>query len=46
VNPGGYIGFYNPASGEHGTFPIRGDQVVEERSPRQVDLRANLVIPA
>lgn len=31
VNPGGYIGFYNPASGEHETFSMKGDQVAEER---------------
>jgi hypothetical protein len=25
VNPGGYVGFFNPATGQHETFAIKGD---------------------
>jgi hypothetical protein len=31
VNPGGYIGFYNPETGQHDTFARRGDAVAEKR---------------
>ena len=31
VNPGGYIGFYDPLTGEHSTFSRKGDTVAEER---------------
>jgi hypothetical protein len=31
VNPGGYVGFFNPASGEHETFSMKGDRVAEKR---------------
>ena len=31
INPGGYIGFYNPASGEHETFAMEGDDVAARR---------------
>ena len=27
INPGGYVGFYDPELGDHDTFSIRGDQV-------------------
>jgi hypothetical protein len=31
VNPGGYIGYFNPASGEHETFAQRGDKKAAQR---------------
>jgi hypothetical protein len=31
VNPGGYIGFFNPQMGEHETFSRKGDEQAEER---------------
>jgi hypothetical protein len=31
VNPGGYIGFFNPQTGEHETFAHKGDTKAEER---------------
>jgi len=31
VNPGGYIGFYDPATGEHETFLMKGDVVAAKR---------------
>jgi len=31
VNPGGYVGFFNPATGEHETFSRRGDKVAARR---------------
>ena len=31
VNPGGYVGFFNPQSGEHETFSHKGDSKAEER---------------
>jgi hypothetical protein len=31
VNPGGYVGFFNPQSGEHETFAQKGDTKAEER---------------
>ena len=31
VNPGGYVGFYDPDSGEHETFTRRGDRVAAKR---------------
>ena len=31
VNPGGYVGFFNPQSGEHETFSQKGDTKAEER---------------
>ena len=31
VNPGGYIGFFNPATGEHETYSIKGDSVAAKR---------------
>jgi len=27
INPGGYVGFFDPESGEHETFSIRGDSI-------------------
>ena len=38
VNPGGYIGFYDPLTGEHSTFSRKGDTVAEERM--KIKLRA------
>jgi hypothetical protein len=31
VNPGGYVGFFNPATGTHETFSMRGDSVAAQR---------------
>jgi hypothetical protein len=31
INPGGYIGFFNPDSGEHETFALSGDAVAKKR---------------
>lgn len=31
VNPGGYIGFFNPATGDHETFSIKADRVAAKR---------------
>ena len=31
INPGGYIGFFNPDSGEHETFALKGDAVAKKR---------------
>lgn len=31
VNPGGYIGFFNPETGDHETFMIKGDAVAAVR---------------
>ena len=31
VNPGGYVGFFNPATGEHETFTAKGDRVAARR---------------
>jgi hypothetical protein len=31
INPGGYIGFYNPATGKHETFALAGDQRARRR---------------
>jgi hypothetical protein len=31
INPGGYIGFYNPASKKHETFALAGDQRARRR---------------
>jgi hypothetical protein len=31
INPGGYVGFYNPESGEHETFSLKADKTAEKR---------------
>jgi hypothetical protein len=31
VNPGGYVGFYNPETGDHETFSMRGDEEAARR---------------
>ncbi len=31
VNPGGYIGFFNPKTGQHETFSIKGDRIAQKR---------------
>lgn len=31
VNPGGYVGFFNPATGQHETYSMKGDNVAAER---------------
>jgi len=38
VNPGGYIGFFNPQTGEHETFSRKDDTQAEERM--KIKLRA------
>ena len=30
INPGGYIGFFNPQSGEHETYALSGDEVAKK----------------
>jgi hypothetical protein len=31
INPGGYIGFFNPATGQHETFALKDDAVAQTR---------------
>jgi hypothetical protein len=31
VNPGGYIGFFNPETGQHETFTMKGDMKAAKR---------------
>jgi hypothetical protein len=31
INPGGYVGFYNPKSGEHETFALKADKRAKQR---------------
>jgi hypothetical protein len=31
INPGGYVGFFNPASGSHETFSVKGDEKARAR---------------
>jgi hypothetical protein len=31
VNPGGYVGYFNPATGQHETFSMKGDSVAAKR---------------
>ena len=31
INPGGYIGFFNPTTGSHETFSLRGDKRARDR---------------
>ena len=31
INPGGYVGFYNPETGEHETFSLKADKVAKKR---------------
>jgi hypothetical protein len=31
INPGGYVGFYNPTTGKHETFSLKADKVAEKR---------------
>ena len=31
INPGGYVGFYDPVTGDHDTFSMKGDLVAERR---------------
>jgi hypothetical protein len=31
INPGGYIGFYNPQSGQHETYALKGDKRARAR---------------
>ena len=38
VNPGGYVGFFNPQTGEHETFSMKGDKEAAKRI--QIKLRA------
>ncbi len=38
VNPGGYVGFFNPVTGQHETFSMKGDTQAAERM--KIKLRA------
>lgn len=38
VNPGGYIGYFDPETGEHETYSMRGDKVAAQRL--KIKLRA------
>jgi len=38
VNPGGYIGFFNPRTGKHQTFEMEGDKKATQR--KKIKLRA------
>lgn len=38
VNPGGYVGFFNPQTGQHETFSMKGDEKAAERI--KIKLRA------
>jgi hypothetical protein len=40
INPGGYIGFYNPKTREHDTFSLKGDRRARER--QEIKGRAQL----
>jgi hypothetical protein len=40
INPGGYIGFYNPKTREHDTFSLKGDRRARER--QKIKSRAQL----
>jgi len=40
INPGGYIGFYNPKTREHDTFSLKGDRRARER--QEIKSRAQL----
>jgi hypothetical protein len=31
INPGGYVGFFDPVKGDHDTFAIKGDAIAQER---------------
>ncbi len=31
INPGGYVGFFNPKTGKHETYSLKGDRKAEER---------------
>jgi hypothetical protein len=31
INPGGYIGFYDPVKGDHDTFSMKGDMIADRR---------------
>ena len=31
VNPGGYVGYFDPETGDHETFSLKGDGVAERR---------------
>ena len=40
VNPGGYIGFFNPQTGKHETFSRKGDKKAEERMKIKLQAKA------
>jgi hypothetical protein len=40
INPGGYVGFYNPKTREHETFSLKGDRRARER--QKIKSRAQL----
>jgi len=31
VNPGGYVGYFDPKKGDHDTFSVKGDSVAARR---------------
>lgn len=31
INPGGYVGFFNPVTGQHETFSMKGDERAQQR---------------
>lgn len=38
VNPGGYVGFFNPQTGQHETFSMKGDK--EAAEPMKIKFQA------
>ena len=40
VNPGGYVGFFNPQTAEHETFSRKGDKEAEERIKIKLQAKA------
>jgi len=40
VNPGGYIGFFNPQTGQQETFSRKGDQEAQERMKIKLQAKA------
>jgi hypothetical protein len=39
INPGGYVGFYNPESNKHETFALKGDKRARERLKVKAEAR-------
>lgn len=40
VNPGGYVGFFNPQTGQHETFSMKGDKEAAERMKIKLQAKA------